>query len=209
MEFISERTAYKMISDTIIVAGASLFNTVMYVYMIADKDFYNINVKDIFKIALKNINDPKILFNTGIKLDIQRCKEMNSPEYKQVASLMAHSFAVRLPELKEKKTRGGKLNDKQIKAIYDMVVEKGGRNYENVIVDDFEEMRRLVKMGRDLPPYDAEWFKGYIYTYVPALADIGNRNLFLLGSCDVLFTLFYSKLKEELEVLLDSLAAQA
>ncbi len=209
MEFISERTAFTMISDTVVKAGVSLFNAVKYIYMIADKDFYNINVKDIFKISLKNITDTTSLFNTGIKLDKERCKEMNSPEYERVLSLMVYSFAVRLPELKNVKTRGGTLNDKQIKAIYDMVVAKGAGNYENVIADDFEEVRRMVKMGRGVPAYDAEWFKGYIYGYVPALASISNRNLFLLGSCDILFTLFYSSLEEELERLLESLSAQA
>lgn len=209
MEFISERTAFTMISDTVVKAGVSLFNAVKYIFMIADKDFYNINVKDIFKIALKNISDTTSLFNTGIKLDKERCKEMNSPEYERVLSLMVYSFAVRLPELKAVKTRGGTLNDKQIKAIYDMVVAKGAGNYENVIADDFEEVRRMVKMGRPVPAYDAEWFKGYIYGYVPALASVSNKNLFLLGSCDILFTLFYSSLEEELERVLNSLAAQA
>lgn len=209
MEFISERTAFTMISDTIVKAGVSLFNAVKYIFMIADKDFYNINVKDIFKISLKNISDTTSLFNTGIKLDKERCKEMNSPEYERVLSLMVYSFAVRLPELKAVKTRGGSLNDKQIKAIYDMVIAKGAGNYENVIADDFEEVRRMVKMGRPVPAYDAEWFKGYIYAYVPALASINNKNLFLLGSCDILFTLFYGSLEEELERLLESLSAQA
>ena len=45
MEFISERTAYTMISDTVVKAGVSLFNAVKYIYMIGDKDFYNINVR--------------------------------------------------------------------------------------------------------------------------------------------------------------------
>ena len=52
MEFISERTAYTLISETVAKAGVSLFNAVKYIYMIADKDFYNINIKDIFKICL-------------------------------------------------------------------------------------------------------------------------------------------------------------
>lgn len=209
MEFVSERTAFTMLSDTVVKAGVSLFNAVKYIYMIADKDFYNINIKDIFKIALKNITDTASLFNTGIKLDKERCKEMSTPEYERVLSLMVYSFAVRLPELKAVKTRGGSLNDKQVKAIFDMVVAKGAGNYENVIVDDFEEIRRMVKMNKPVPAYDAEWFKGYIYSFVPELAAINNKNLFLLGCCDILFTLFYSSLEEELERLLNSLAAQA
>ena len=209
MDFISERTAFTMLSDTVVKAGVSLFNAVKYIYMIADKDFYNINVKDIFKISLKNITDTTSLYNTGIKLDKERCKEMNSPEYERVLSLMVYSFAVRLPELKSIKTKGGSLNDKQIKAVFDMVVAKGAGNYENVIADDFEEIRRMVKQGKPVPAYDAEWFKGYIYGYVPALATVNNKNLFLLGSCDILFTLFHSSLEEELERLLNSLTSQA
>ena len=205
MEFVSERTAFTMLSETVVKAGVSLFNAVKYIYMIADKDFYNINVKDIFKISLKNITDTTCLYNTGIKLDKERCREMNSPEYERVLSLMVYSFAVRLPELKNVKINNQSLNDKQIKTIFDMVVAKGAGNYDNVIVDDFEEIRRMVRTGRAVPAYDAEWFKSYIYSYVPALTAITNKNMFLLGSCDILFTLFYSGLEEELKRLLESL----
>ena len=209
MEFISERTAYTLISETVAKAGVSLFNAVKYIYMIADKDFYNINIKDIFKIALSNISDTTCLYNTGIKLDKDRCAEMNSPDYERVLSLMVYSFAVRLPLLKNVKTKGGSLNDKQIKAIYDLVIAKGVGNYDNIITDDFEEIRRLVKQNRPVPAYDAEWYKGYIYTYVPALATISNKNVFLLGSADILFTLFHSCLEEELERLLNALASDS
>lgn len=207
MEFVSERTAFTLLSETVVKAGVSLFNAVKYIYMIADKDFYNINVKDIFKISLKNITDTTCLYNTGIKLDKERCKEMNSPEYERVLSLMVYSFAVRLPELRNVKINGQSLNDKQIKSIFDMVVAKGAGNYDNVIVDDFEEIRRMVRTGRPVPAYDAEWFKSYIYSYVPALTAITNKNMFLLGSCDILFTLFYSGLEEELKRVLSGLAA--
>lgn len=209
MEFISERTAFTMISETVVKAGVSLFNAMKYIYMIADKDLYNINIKDIFRISLNNITDTTCLYNTGIRLDKERCAEMNTPEYERVLSLMVYSFAVRLPVLKNVKTAGGFLNDKQIKTIYDMVVAKGAANYDNVIPDGFEEVRRLVRAGRPVPAYDAEWYKGYIYTYVPTLAAITNRNVFLLGSADILFTLFYSCLEEELVRQLNSLAAQA
>lgn len=208
MEFISERTAFTMLSETIVKAGVSLFNAMKYIYMIADKDLYNINIKDIFRISLNNITDTTCLYNTGIRLDKERCAEMNTPEYERVLSLMVYSFAVRLPTLKNVKTPGGYLNDKQIKTVYDMVVAKGAANYDNVIPDDFEEVRRMVKSGRPVPAYDAEWYKGYIYTYVPTLSAITNRNVFLLGSADILFTLFYSCLEEEMVRQLNSLAAQ-
>lgn len=151
MEFISERTAFTMISETVVKAGVSLFNAMKYIYMIADKDLYNINIKDIFRISLNNITDTTCLYNTGIRLDKERCAEMNTPEYERVLSLMVYSFAVRLPVLKNVKTAGGFLNDKQIKTIYDMVVAKGAANYDNVIPDDFEEVRPPGK-GRQTRP---------------------------------------------------------
>ncbi len=209
MEFISERTAFTLLSETVAKAGVSLFNAVKYIYMIADKDFYNINIKDIFKISLNNISDTAALYNTGIKLDKERCAEMNSPEYERVLSLMVYSFAVRLPELKNIKTAGGYLTDRQIKTIYDMVIEKGAGNFDNIITYDFEDVRRMVKTGKPVPTYDAEWFKGYIYTYVPALAAITNKNLLLLGSADILFTLFHSCLEDELTRVLNALSAKA
>lgn len=209
MEFISERTALTTLSDTVVKAGVALFNAVKYIYLISDKDFYNINIKDIFKIALNNISDTTCLYNTGIKLEKERCAEMNTPEYERVLSLMVYSFAVRLPILKNVKTQGGTLSDKQIKAIYDMVISKGAGNFENVITDDFEEFRKAVKSGKSLPAYDAEWFKSYIYGYVPALAAITNRNVFLLGSADILFTLFSACLEEELTHQLETLSAKA
>lgn len=209
MEFLSERTAFTLLSETVVKAGVSLFNAVKYIYMIADKDFYNINIKDIFKITLNNISDTAALFNTGIKLDKDRCAEMNTPEYERVLSLMVYSFAVRLPVLKNVKTAGGYLNDRQIKTLYDMVVAKGAGNFENVITADFEEMRRLVKSGKPVPTYDAEWFKSYIYAYCPALSAITNKNLLLLGSADILFTLFHSCLEEELIRVMNALAAKS
>ncbi len=209
MEFISERTAFTLVSELVVKAGVSLFNAVKYIYMIADKDFYNINIKDIFKIALNNISDTAALYNTGIKLDKDRCTEMNTPEYERVLSLMVYSFAVRLPELKNVKTVGGYLNDRQIKTIYDMVIAKGAGNFGNTITLDYEEVRKLVKAGKPVPTYDAEWYKGYIYSYCPALSAITNKNLLLLGSADILFTLFHSCLEEELVRVLNALSAKA
>ncbi len=208
MEFLNEQTAFTILSETVVKAGVSLFNAMKYIYMISDKDFYNINIKDIFRISLTDIADTTSLYNTGIKLDKERCKEMNSPEYERVLSLIVYSFAVRLPVLKNVKTPSGYLSDKQIKQLYDMVVAKGAGNYDNVIADDFEDVRRMVKSGKPIPTYDAEWYKGYIYTYVPELSAITNRNVFLLGSADILFTLFHSCLEEELERLLNNFSIQ-
>ena len=50
-----------------------------------------------------------------------------------------------------------------------------------------------------MPPYSAEWYKSYVMTNVPALAEINNRNMFILGAVDMLFAMFYSCMEEELK----------
>lgn len=206
MNFISEHTAYTQISETIVKTGVSLFNAVKYVYAVAEHDFYNISAKDIFRIALNDITDTNALFNTGIWVDKDNCAAMDTPEYDKVLSLMVYAFAARLPLLRRVKTKAGALSDKQIRQIFAMVTEKGAENIDNFIEDDFGEIRRLVRMNRQIPAFDAEWYKSYVYTYCPGLSTVTNRNLFLLGSVDVLFSVYYSRLQETLEGLLQELA---
>ena len=62
----------------------------------------------------------------------------------------------------------------------------------------FLETKYLVRKGKKLQPFTADWYKTYIYTNVPELAEITNKNMFLLGFADVLFAMFYSCLEEEI-----------
>ena len=90
--------------------------------------------------------------------------------------------------------RAAELYDK----VYLAVMSRGAENCENAVAESFMEIKYLVRKGKKLPPYNADWFKTYIYTNVGKLSEISNKNMFLLGFADVLFAMFYSCLEEAL-----------
>lgn len=199
MEFQSERTAITMISDVIVKSGVSLYNSIKYIYSIAEDDFYNCNIKDVLKVVLNNLTDIDCLQALGLRINADKCKEMSSPEYNNVLSLIVYSFAVRIPVLKNITVNNQTLTDEQLKAIYDAVISKGAKNYMDTIPESYDEIRKLVKSKKPIPPYTADWYKTFIYTRIPELSEIKNKNIFLLGAVDILFTMFYACLEEELE----------
>lgn len=206
MEFKSDRIALTTIAEVIVKSGVNLFNTVKHIYALADEDFYNCDIKDILKVVLNNVTDIKALDNMGMRINNFKCAEMNSPEYDRVLSLIVYSFAVRVPALRRIKARGSSLTDAQLKSIYDIVISKGASNYEDVIQESYNGNRRLVRGGKEMAPYNADWYKAYIYQYVPAVSTITNKNIYLLGSVDILFTLFYSCVEEELKRVVEEFA---
>ena len=98
---------------------------------------------------------------------------------------------MRLPTLRNVRNGDDRMTDDQILKVYNAVISKGGANYNDTIKESFQEFRYLVRKGKPLPPYTAEWYKTYIYTNVPPLAEMTNKNMFLLGFADVLFAMFY------------------
>ena len=202
MKFEDESTAYALISETVVKAGISLVNAIKYICAVSEKDFYNTNIRDILKISLKDITNTKSLFAEE-ETEIKAPKDAG---FERVLPLVIYSFAIRLPELKYIKTSGGSLTDKQIKDIFDIISAKGASNYGGVIEEDLGYINKLVKKQKPVPVYDADWFKSYIMNYLPSLREFTNGNMFLLGSCDILFTLFYESLMERLGVLVCSLA---
>ena len=113
--------------------------------------------------------------------------------------MMVFSFAVRVPMLKIVKINGDSMTDDQIYQLYSAIIAKGAANYNDFIKETFLETKYLVKKGKPVPPYSAEWYKSYVLTNVPALAEINNRNMFILGAVDMLFAMFYSCMEEELK----------
>ncbi len=200
MKFEDESTAYELISETVVKAGISLVNAIKYIHAVSEKDFYNTSIREILKISLKDITNTKALFAEG---EIEAPKDAG---FERVLPLVVYSFAIRLPELKYIKTSGGTLSDKQIKDIFDLISAKGAANYGGVIEEDLGYINKLVKKKKPVPVYDADWFKSYIMNFLPSLREFTNANMFLLGSCDILFTLFYESLMERLGVLVCSLA---
>ena len=198
MDFINEQAAVSGLADEIVKGGVCLFNAVKYIYSIAEDSFYTVDIKDAFKIVLNNINDTDSLTALGLRLDNDTCREMMSEEYNKVLPLIVYSLAVRIPVLKNLKGASGSMTDDQLYHVYNAVLAKGAENCMEAVQESFMEIKYLVRKGKKLPPYNADWFKTYIYTNVPALAEITNKNMFLLGFADVLFAMFYSCLEESL-----------
>ena len=199
MEFQSERTATTILSDVIVKSGVSLYNAIKYIYSIAEDDFYTCNIKDVLKVVLNNLTDINCLKALGLRINNEKCKEMSSPEYNNVLPLIVYSFAVRIPLLKNITINNQTLTDEQLKNIYTTVLSKGAKNHLNSIPEDYEEIRKLVKTKKPVPPYSADWYKTFIFTSIPELSQIKNKNMFLLGVVDILFTMFYACLEEELQ----------
>lgn len=198
MLFINETAAINGIADTIIKGGVSLYNAIKYIYSITEKDFYNVNIKDAFKVVLNNITDTDSLQALGLRINDRTCMEMQNEEYNRVLPMIVYSLAVRIPTLKNVKNGDDYMTDDQLYRLYTAVMEKGAENYKDMISETFLETKYLVRKGKKLPPFTADWYKTYIYTNVPSLAEITNKNMFLLGLVDVLFAMFYSCLEEEL-----------
>ena len=202
MQFLSERVAVAHLSDIIVKSGVSLYNSIKYIYSLAEDDFYNCSVKDVLKIVLNNLTDIDGLQSMGLRIDNDKCREMNSPEYNKVLSLIVYSFAVRIPTLKNVMVNGKTMTDDQLKRVYNTVVSKGAENYKDAVSENYDEIKRLVKQKKPVQHYSADWYKTYIFTNIPAMADITNKNIFLLGVVDILFTMFYSCLEEELSQII-------
>lgn len=198
MDFINEQNAVNGLADAIVKGGVCLFNAIKYIYSIAEESFYTVDIKDAFKIVLNNIYDTDSLTALGLRLDNDSCKEMMSEEYNKVLPLIVYSLAVRIPVLKNLRGASGPMTDDQLYKVYLAVMSRGAENCENAVAESFMEIKYLVRKGKKLPPYNADWFKTYIYTNVGKLSEITNKNMFLLGFADVLFAMFYSCLEEAL-----------
>lgn len=198
MNFINESNALNGLADVIIKGGVCLYNSIKYIYSLAEKDFYNINIKDTFKVILNNINDADSLMALGLRIDDYTCREMQNQEYNRVLPLIVFCLAVRIPTLKNVRCDDQSMSDDQLYRLYNIVIEKGAENINDMISETFLETKYLVRKGKKIPPFTADWYKTYIYNKVPSLAEITNKNMFLLGFVDVLFAMFYSCFEEEL-----------
>lgn len=198
MNFINETAAVNGLADYIIKCGVCLYNSVKYIYSLAENDFYNVNIKDVLKIMLNNMPETDPIKTLGLRIDDYTCREMQSEEYNKVLPLMVFSLAVRIPVLKNVKNGEDFMTDDQLYRVYTAVIDKGAENYRDIITESFLETKYLVRKGKKLPPFTADWYKSYIYSNVPALSEITNKNMFLLGFADVLFAMFYSCVEDGL-----------
>lgn len=208
MEFTSERAALTALSELMVKCGVCLYNAVKYLYSLAAEDFYHVSIKDCLKVILNNITDADSLQTLTLRISNERCGEMNSPEYNRVLHMMVYSFAVRIPLMKKIKNGSEEMTEEQLHQLYEMVMEKGAANYADAIKESYLENRYLVKKNKPVAPYTAEWYKDYITREVPALAVINNKNMFLRGVVDILFSMYYPCMEEELKNVLLSHCAK-
>ena len=178
-------------ADIIDNASESLFAALQCCYMISDDDFYNVNVKDIFKVGLSNITNPNCFRNMGFEPDKEKLGELGGDKFREVLDIIRYCFARReAPDCY--------IKEPQIKQMYDILEEYGFANPDGIVVESFKSVSWLAKTKKPEPAFDTEWFRSWIYTFGKDVAAINNRNMFLLGCADALFPLYYSALKEKL-----------
>jgi hypothetical protein len=207
MIFPNESEAIEKLSDIVLRAGANLFKATKYLYALSAESFYQCDVKDFVKVILNNMFHADCLSAFHLKIDDSTCGVLNTREYFNVFRLIIFSFAVRLPILCNVKIGDSQMNEKQIRAVYDAVIERGISNIGNIISEDFDHLLSTVKKGKPVDPYGAEWFKSYLYSSIPELADISNRNLFFIGASEVLLVLYYLCLEKEFDARIHTLFA--
>jgi hypothetical protein len=200
LDFYDEKTAVEGISDFILRGGVAMYNALKYVYALAERDYYNVNIKDVFKIILNNVTEPDALRVLGLRSEGPDVAEMESESYRRLLPLMVFSLAVRTPTLKNAVIGEKVMTDDQIYKVYSAVVNKGAENVGDLIPETFLEIKYLVRKSKPLPPFTADWYKNYLFSNVPALAAITNKNVFLLGVSDIFFSMFYACYEEALHL---------
>jgi hypothetical protein len=198
MQFYDETAAIDGLADFTVRGGITMFNALKYIYSLTERDFYNINVKDVFRVILNNIESADSLRSLGLKMTPDVTAAMKSDAYSAVLPIMVYSLAVRLPTLKNADTGDAAPTDDQIYRIYQAVLKKGADNTGNIVTETFLESKYLIRKGKKLPPFTADWYKQYIFAKVPALSDINNRNIFLWGIADIFFSMYYACFEEAL-----------
>lgn len=184
-------------ADIIDNAAESLFAALQCCYLISDEDFYNVNLKDVFKVGLSNITDPDCFSYLGFDLKSEKLGELGGEKFREVLEIIRYSFAIRLP-FARREAPESYIKDNQIKQMYDILEEYGFANPDGIVVESFKSVSWLARTKKPEPQFDTEWFRSWIYTYGREVAAINNRNMFLLGCADALFPLYYSALKEKL-----------
>ncbi len=177
----------------------SIYEALKYIYYVSYEDFYNINIKDIFKVALSNISDAGILNNLGYKIQPEKTGDLNRPEFAVIKKVIRYAFAVRLPFLKMYLPPKSSFTDNDLRDLFKAVCDSGAQNIDGIVTADFKNNMRYAKTReQDEPIFDTEWFKSWVYTYGKEFSVINNRNMFFLGCADALFPLYWSALSDKL-----------
>lgn len=188
------------VASTVHAVSDSIYEALKYVYYVCCDDFYKINVKDIFKIALSNVTDSRILSNLGFKLYPDKIGDLKNVQFEEVKKLISYAFAVRLPYLKKYLPLKSSLTDSDFRHMFNAICDYGAQNIDGIISMDFKSNMKLFAKQRDIdePVFDTEWFKTWVYAYGKEFAVINNKNMFFLGCADALFPLYWASLSDML-----------
>jgi len=182
-------------------AARSLHNAVRYIYAVGADGFYNIGVKDLFKVCLIDITDSALPSNLGIPVNSVKFAGFETAEFKTLNKLFFYAFAVRLPFLRRVQNAPFTFKDSLLLGIFRECVLKGAENIGGIIAGDFKSMMKTAKSRASEPPFNGDWFRRWVYTVGGELAVITNTNMFLLGCMDALLPLYYAKLTDTLTTL--------
>lgn len=188
-------------------ASESIYEALKYIYFVSYEDFYDINVKDIFKIALSNITDTGILNNLGFKLYPEKIGDLKNPEFAVVRKIIAYAFAVRLPFIKRYlPPKSTVFTDNDLKDLFQAICDSGAQNVDNIVPMDFRTNMRTAKLrDTEEPVFDTEWFKTWVYSYGKEFSVINNKNMFFLGCADALFPLYWSAVTDRLVAMIKNI----
>lgn len=180
-------------------ASDSIYEALKYICFISYENFYELNVKDIFKVSLHDITDKTLLGRLGIRLAPEEIGDLARPEFAELKKLIRYAFAVRLPFLKKYVQDRSNFTDADIKQLFGIVCQQGAENIDNLVTVDFKNNLKAIKSkNQDEPIFDTEWFKSFVYTYGKEFSAINNRNMFFLGCADALFPLYWANLTDRL-----------
>ncbi|MDE6579092.1 MAG: hypothetical protein K2K41_00970 [Ruminiclostridium sp.] len=180
-------------------ASDSIYEALKYICFISYENFYELNVKDIFKVALHDITDKTLMSRLGIKLFPEQIGDLARPEFAELKKLIRYAFAVRVPFLKKYVPGRSNFSDNDIKLLFGIICDQGAENIDGLVTSDFKNNLKAIKAkGQDEPIFDTEWFKSFVYTHGKEFSAITNRNMFFLGCADALFPLYWASLTDRL-----------
>ncbi len=139
-----------------------------------------------------------------ISIEDSRCDAVNARAYFDVYRMIVYSLAIRLPVLCRSEN-GRSLSVRQLNALYGKILEKGIETKYDAIDETYGDILTAVKKGKKIAPYSSDWYRAYILSTIPELAEISNRNLFFLGAVDMLFSLYYICLEKEFDTYIGAL----
>ena len=205
MDFVSERDVMNKLSEAICCAAVNMFYTTKYIYSVARKGFYTKEASAAIVESLKDVTNAGASRSCGIKIEPKIWDELDNPGFEALPSVIAYSFAVRVPVLqKVSVTHRKPMDKKQLERLYENCFFKGAQSCTDVL-ETYEENLRLIKKKKELAPYNSQWLCTYLARICPGFDTLTNQNLFIFGALSVYLPLFWDKLEERLcEIVLDN-----